>query len=74
MEVFQAFPPLDFYMVLDLASVLANVLKSTVARCELLAVCKPERLEECLVCIQSEYLWKHGCELYCGLVTKHEIG
>lgn len=24
-----------------------------------------------LVCINNGSLWKHGCELYCGIVTKH---
>ena len=72
MERFQTFTPLDFYMVLDLASVLVHILNRAVARYELITVGKPEHMEERLVCINNVSLWKHGCELHGGLVTKHE--
>lgn len=72
MERFQTFTPLDFYVVLDLASVLVPILNRAVAHYELLTVGKPVHLEERLVCINNESVWKHGCELYGGLVTKYE--
>lgn len=71
-ERFQTFTPLDFYVVLDLASVLVPILNRAVARYERLTVGKPVHLEERLVCINNESLWKHVCELYGGLVTKYE--
>lgn len=50
----------------------AYFINRAVARYELLTVGKPVHLEERLVCINNESLWKRGCELYGGLVTKYE--
>lgn len=69
---FPGLTPIDFYVVLNLASVLVHILNGAVAHYELLAVGKPVHIEERLVCINNESLWKYSCELYCGLVTKCE--
>ena len=69
---FPGLTPIDFYVVLDLASVLVHILNGAVAHYELLAVGKPVHIEEWLVCINNESLWKYSCELYCGLVTKRK--
>lgn len=53
MEHFQAFTPLDIYMVLDLARVLVHILNRAWARYELFAVGKPGHMEEKHVCINN---------------------
>lgn len=68
---FQAFPALDFGVVLDLASALVGILNTAVDTRSPLLSASQCTWENC--CLHnSESRWKHGCELHCGIGNKCE--